>query len=107
MKSTLSRVLSVLMLLALSSGSALAAAGLSCEHMDPFDYLCEATPQGEGYTYTWSVQGTMTFPYPSGNDNPFKTAVCTPGHWGWLRVEVAIPGQGTETSGWYHLCSAG
>ena len=35
-----------------------------CEHYpDQYNYLCEGTPQGTQYSYTWTRSGTASFPY--------------------------------------------
>lgn len=40
------------------------ASAYFCEHYpDQYGYLCEATPQGEQYSYSWSRTGVASFPY--------------------------------------------
>lgn len=53
--------------LALSGSTSAAAACQStffCEHNpDQYNYICEASPQGVQYSYTWSRSGVASFPF--------------------------------------------
>lgn len=63
---------------------------LGCEDMGD-GTLCEAWPQGDGITYSWSVTGSLSLPYPGNPANPFRIASCWKGGSGTITVTVSSP----------------
>jgi hypothetical protein len=63
---------------------------LNCEDMGN-GTMCEAWPQGNGVTYSWTASGSLRFPYPGNPANPFRSASCWKGGAGSITVTVSSP----------------
>lgn len=67
-----------------------APALMACEDMGN-GFMCEAFPQGDGLSYSWSTTGRATQPYPNDPVSPAKILGCSGGGSGTVTVTVTSP----------------
>jgi hypothetical protein len=70
---------------------------ITCEDMGG-SFLCEAFPQGDNVTYSWSTTGKVTQPYPNVPSAPMKTLGCNGVGGGSVTVTVYSPYGVTATA---------
>lgn len=83
-------------------GSAKASLGafVFCEGTSLNGGFCEASPQGQGFTYQWTTTGSAFLPTPTTPAAPARSVGCLPSFdsGGDVRVTVVYPNGSTSTA---------
>ncbi len=82
------------------SAKAAINASIFCEAVSTNGGVCEARPQGEGFTYLWSTTGSAFLPTPAPPTAAVRQAACIPflPLTGSVRVTVVAPDGSTSSA---------